>query len=60
MSIKKKSNDVIDMPKVLSDDQSLRTSIENMNLEDNQDEKEYVRRDQYHLVRGKINPSSSQ
>ena len=60
MSIKKKSNDVIDMSKVLSDDQSLRTSIENMNLEDNQDEKEYVRRDQYHLVRGKINPSSSQ
>ena len=60
MSIKKKSNDVIDMSKVLSDDQSLRTSIENINLEDNQDEKEYVRRDQYHLVRGKINPSSSQ
>ena len=60
MSIKKKSNDVIDMSKVLRDDQSLRTSIENMNLEDNQDEKEYVRRDQYHLVRGKINPSSSQ
>ena len=60
MSIKKKSNDVIDMSKVLSDDQSLRTSIEDMNLEDNQDEKEYVRRDQYHLLRGKINPSSSQ
>ena len=52
MSIKKVSNDMTDMFKVPSDDQSLRISMENLKLRDNQEE--YVSRNQYHLVRGRI------
>ena len=65
MSIKEVSNDVTDMFKVPSDDQSLRISMENLKLRDNQEE-EYVSRNQYHLVRGRIDqlideePSASQ
>ena len=50
MSIKEVSNNVTDMFKVPSDDQSLRISMENLELRDNQEE-EYVSRNQYHLVR---------
>ena len=53
MSIKEMNNDVTDMFKVPSDDQSLRISMENLKLRDNQEE-EYVSRNQYHLVRGRI------
>ena len=53
MSIKEVSNDVTDMFKVPSDDQSLRISMENLKLRDNQEE-EYVSRNQYHLVRRQI------
>ena len=53
MSIKEESNDVTDMLKVQSDDQSVRISMENLKLKDNQEE--YVSRNQYHLVRGQIN-----
>ena len=53
MSIKEVSNDVTDMFKVPRDDQSLRISMENLKLRDNQEE-EYVSRNQYHLVRGRI------
>ena len=51
MSIKKMSNNVADMFKVPNDDQSLRISMENLKLKDNQ-EQEYISRNQYHLVRG--------
>ena len=44
---------MIDMFKVPNDDQSLRISMENLKLRDNQEE-EYVSRNQYHLVRGRI------
>ena len=53
MSIKEVSNNVTDMFKVPSDDQSLRISMENLKLRDNQEE-EYVSRNQYHLKRGWI------
>ena len=53
MSIKEVSNDVTDMFKVPSDDQSLRISMENLKLRDNQEE-EYVSRNQYHLKRGRM------
>ena len=53
MSIKEVSHDVTDMFKVPSDDQSLRISMENLKLRDNQEE-EYVSRNQYHLLRGQI------
>ena len=53
MSIKEVSNDVTDMFKVPRDDQSLRISMENLKLRDNQEE-EYVSRNQYHLLRGQI------
>ena len=53
MSIKEVSNDVTDMLKVQSDDQSVRISMENLKLKDNQEE--YVSRNQYHLVRGQTN-----
>ena len=43
MSIKEVSNDVTDMFKVPSDDQSVRIGMENLKLKDNQEE-EYVRR----------------
>ena len=43
MSIKEVSNDVTNMFKVQSDDQSLRIGMENLKLKDNQ-EKEYVSR----------------
>ena len=52
MSIKEVSNNVTDMFKVPSDDQSLRISMENLKLRDNQEE--YDSRNQYHLVRGRI------
>ena len=53
MSMKEVGNDVTDMFKVPSDDQNLRISIENLKLRDNQEE-EYVLRNQYNLVRGRI------
>ena len=43
MSIKEVSNDVTDMFKVPSDDQSLRIAMENLKLRDNQEE-EYISR----------------
>ena len=51
MCIKEVSNEVNDLFKVPSDDQSLRISMDNLKLRDNQEE-EYVSRNQYHLVRG--------
>ena len=51
MCIKEVSNKVIDIFKVGSDDQSLRIIMEDLKLRDNQEE-EYVSRNQYHLVRG--------
>ena len=53
MSIKEVSNIVTDMFKAPSDDRSLGISMENLNLKDNQEE-EYVSRNQYHIVRGRI------
>ena len=50
MSIKEVSNNVTDMFKIPSDDQSLRIRMENLKLRDNQEE-EYVSGNQYHLVR---------
>ena len=56
MLIKEVSNDVTDMFKVPSDDQSLRIRKENLKLKDNQEkEEEYIKRDQSHLVRGQVN-----
>ena len=53
MSIKEASNGVTDMFKVPSDDQRLIISMRILKLRDNQ-EKEYVSRNQYQLVRGRI------
>ena len=53
MCIKEVSNKVIGIFKVGSDDQSLRISMEDLKLRDNQEE-ENVSRNQYHLVRGWI------
>ena len=53
MSIKEVSNDVTDMFKVPSDDQSLRITMENLQRTGNLEE-EYVSRNQYHLMRGRI------
>ena len=53
MSIKEVSSDVTDMFKVPSDDQRFIISMENLKLRDNQEE-EYVSRNQYQLVRGRI------
>ena len=50
MSIKEVSNNVTDMFKIPSDDQSLRIRMENLKLRDNQEE-ENVSGNQYHLVR---------
>ena len=50
MSIKEVSNNVTDMFKIPSDDQSLRIRMENLKLRDNQEE-EYASGNQYHLVR---------
>ena len=46
-------DDLTDMFKIPSDDQSLRIKMENLKLRDNQEE-EYVSRNQYHLVKGRI------
>ena len=54
MSIKEVRNDVTDMPKMPSNNQNLTISMENLRLKDNQEE-ECVSRNQYHLVRGRIN-----
>ena len=54
MCIKEVRDDVTDMFKVPSDDQSSRIRMKNLKLRDNQEE-EYVSRNQYHLVRGRIN-----
>ena len=51
--MKEATNNVTDMFKVPSDDQSLRISMKNLKLRDNQEE-EYVNKNQYHLVRGQI------
>ena len=53
MSIKEASNGVTDMFKVPSDDQRLIISMRILKLRDNQ-EKEYVSRNQYQLVSGRI------
>ena len=43
------------MMKVPSDDRRVRISMGNLKLSDNQED-QYISRNQYHLVRGRINP----